>query len=71
MRVEWYDGQSGGLVIAPETYFEEEWLRTNFPAGVTCEAFLKTGLTPSETIGLKVKPPSPEQLPRKHPKPPS
>jgi len=45
-----------GLIIKPETEFEEKWLRKNFTTereGVI-EAYIKTGESYSEIVGLKV-----------------
>jgi len=45
-----------GLLIMPETEFEDNWLRKNYREDTNKEikTFLKTGLTAQETVGLKV-----------------
>lgn len=42
-------------MIIPETDFEQDVLCEIFPSGVTHKAFIKTGITSSEIIGLKVE----------------
>jgi hypothetical protein len=43
-----------GLMIVPETEFEKDYLQHTFPGGHTYKAFLKTGLTIDDVIGLKI-----------------
>lgn len=44
-----------GLIIVPESDFEEQYLRKTF-ACKKLEAFLKHGLSVKDLIGLKIKP---------------
>lgn len=46
--------EDDGLLIVPQTDFEIAFLEKNF-SSKKCTAFLKSGLTPKETIGLKIK----------------
>ncbi len=49
--------EKDGLLITPETEFEEEALEDMFPPTKTEDphtAFLKTGITPAEIVGLKI-----------------
>ena len=43
-----------GLLVSPETDFEEQVLCKMFPHGKTAKAFLKCGTTPAEVLGIKV-----------------
>ena len=47
---------SGGLLIVPETDFEECYLDELVPRGENTkfEGFIKTGLTPADKLGLKL-----------------
>jgi hypothetical protein len=42
-----------GLIIVPETDFEDSYLRNNF-LGNSLKAFLKHGLSVKDLIGLKI-----------------
>jgi hypothetical protein len=45
-----------GILIIPETDFELQFLKKIFTGhtGETYQAFLKTGQTPSDVVGLKI-----------------
>lgn len=43
-----------GLMVAPETDFETEFLERMFPDGG--KTWIKTGTTPAETVGLVIEP---------------
>lgn len=45
----------GGLLVMPETEFEESTLEELFPLGLTFPAYLKTGVTVAETVGIRIK----------------
>lgn len=45
---------SDGLLILPETEFEEEYVNENFGRGDKLTAFVKCGLSPADLIGIKV-----------------
>ena len=44
-----------GLLLEPETKFEQDTLCKILPMGVTHKAFIKTGLSGDEIIGLKIE----------------
>lgn len=44
-----------GLLIVPETEFEEKFLTSKFKYTKSYSAFLKGGLTPKEIVGVQVK----------------
>ena len=49
--------EEDGILIVPETEFEEEVLEDLFPATKIQDphtAFIKTGTTPAEIVGLRV-----------------
>ena len=43
-----------GLIIFPETEFEEDWMVNFLPHGKEGTVFLKTGLTIKDIVGLKI-----------------
>ena len=45
-----------GLLLEPETEFEKDMLLKTFRSGVNHQAFIKTGLTLNDVLGLKVVP---------------
>jgi len=45
----------GGLILLPETEFEELALVEILPHSVTHKAFIKTGLSPAEIVGLRIE----------------
>ena len=44
------------LLVVPETEFEEDWLLNLYQQGVDHSAFIKTGLTLNDILGLKIVP---------------
>ena len=45
---------SDGLLILPETEFEENYINENFGRGNKLIAFVKCGLSAADLIGIKV-----------------
>lgn len=44
------------LIIVPETEMEEQFLCEMYPYGHSFTAYIKTGVTASDLIGLKINP---------------
>ena len=44
------------LLIVPETNFEIDWIHSKFEIGVTHKAWLRTGLSASDLLGIIVAP---------------
>ena len=42
------------IMLAPETEFERDTLKSMFPNGHTYKAFIKTGLSINDVVGLKI-----------------
>jgi len=48
------DSDRLGLLITPETQFEEDYLTFNFGQGRCVDGYLKRGVTNSQVVGLVV-----------------
>ena len=42
------------ILIVPETRFERDFINENFEYGNSLSAFIKTGVTPANMLGIKI-----------------
>jgi len=60
MKVEIYSRDR--LIVSPETDFERDWISSKFELGTQHKAWIKTGLSASDLIGIIVEPASADEV---------